>query len=443
MPTELPPLLKAPTDEQLDPQQPGEANRGDRGHRIDLTPDLSGTFVTVTDPTRSEDTTGSSGLPEPGEIGLTTGLTGNIPPAAIKVKTGRFSAAASLQTTIAPQQSEVLPDMGVDLEAYINGTRVAAGRLEEAGPNITVQDVLSGDTPGSSAMSMNKKGDIGVNLVAFNELRYLRQQSITQSYRNARLSKIVNDIYDAANISGEVRLNHDPRLSPNYQNQQCRLLLTQLAHSVRGVFRVNARGSGNRIVFTDNPRLIRHNIGGVLKMNTGLQTAPYDGVVFTGGIPASAGGGGTGGDGGGPPPQSFTQNPIRATAGDTGPNARVYRTKNTTVHTQLVADMRANSFLDEFKRQQRQGKIVLAGNAAIQPFDTVTLPPSLGGNEFAVSRVEHTLSTGSAGAGTGETGFRTTVWVNGVIDGERGPGQPVMVRREDTGEPGGPIATNQ
>lgn len=427
---EIPDQFTGAIESGVDRASGSGPNYGEPGHQIDLHPDLSAYITTVApDDGRNAGgpTTGGSGIPTPGEAGVTTGLIGDINPLSIVVKTDRWSAASSTEVVIAPQSSPVFPDTGVDLEAYINGTRVGAGRLEEAGPKASSkEDDKGGIVPSTQMSGGEPKAETGITLVGYDELRYLSQKTITKSYQNVRLSTVVNDIFSAADVSGDVRLRYNPRITADYNNQKCRYLLTQLAHRVRGIFRVNARGDGNRLVFTDRPNFIRHNIGGILEIDTGLQQTPYDGVRVIGGVPRGGSGGG-----GGPPGATFAQSPVIATAGRTGKKARVYPHPDKTIRSKPAAQRLANSLLDEFRRQQQQGVIKIVGNAAVQPVDTVKTPPSFGGTEYAVSTVEHVLSTGSGkagGAGSSQKGFRTNITVNGVVGDERGGAnsQPLM-----------------
>ena len=432
MPEEVPPLLRDPSQGGLGPGDGRDVNRGEEGHRIDLAPDITA-YVTVTAP-GSDSGTGGSPLPDPDEAGITTGLTGEVPPASVTYKSNRWSAASSLEVTIAPQQTPVYPDTNVDLEAYILGTMVGAGRLEEAGPDASVkQDEKGGIIPSSGMNDQSKTGDIGITLVAFDELRYLGQNTHTNSYDGAPVSEIVSDVFSSAGVSGDVRLQYDPELTVDYKNQKCRYLLAKLADRVRGVYRVNPRSSGNRIIFTDAPEVERHRIGGILGISEGLQKPPYDGVRVIGG-PES------GGEGDGPPPEAMSQDPVTAEAGDTSDDDRVYTHRDSTITSEPGARRLADALLDEFVRQQRKGEIKLVGNAPIQPFDTVTTPPSLGGREYAVSTVEHTLSSGSTGGGSiaggagGGKGFRTKLKVNGLVGDDRGPlesSPAIGFRRQD------------
>lgn len=378
-----------------DDPTPQDRNGAD-GHEIDLQQDISAKAIVGLGRDASDDESRPLGerLDDEDE---------GFEPLSVEFKHSRYNEASVLTVE---STAETWPDTNRQLAVQINDTFVGAGRIEESAPKTST----GGGAGSSSAATVVK---------AFDEIRYLKQSTFTATFVTTPVSDIVETVFATAGVAGSVDLDFDPLLTTTYENEGCAAVLDRLSTMVRGAWYTDFRETdANQLLFTDDPAIQRHNIGGILETDAGLQTAPYDGVVVIGGQPSPSDPSGS--ESGSDPAAArnvVAHEPIRATAGETGTGARVFRHTDKSIQGQETATSVAHSLLDEFERQQGSGSITLVGNASIRPLDTMTMPPGLGGQEYIVSSVTQTCSV--------KDGFKTEIGVGGVIDPERGPGTPI------------------
>ena len=322
--------------------------------------------------------------------------TTTVPMTEFTYESSRYNQAALIPLKAI---SDRFPEQGEYVTVRINGRPVASGRVDTSAPADT--------------------GEITID--AYDTIRALKQATVTTSVEDQDLKQFITYVCATAGISpAAIHLRNNRKMTLTYGGRSAAKVLDDLAHRGRGVWFADMASAGGQPTFTDSINVPRRNIKHILPdTDPGLQTAPYDGVRVVGGPKA-----GDGSAGGG-----ISKNPVTATAGQTKQGKRVYRHEDKSIRTQKSANRTAHSLLDEFQRQQGTGKIKLVGDERLQPLNTVIMPDELGGQEFLVSTVKHELSVSN--------GYTTTLTVGGLIDGERGPGQPVGVRQPSGGGGGG------
>lgn len=85
----------------------------------------------------------------------------------------------------------------------------------------------------------------------------------------------------------------------------------------------------------------------------------------------------------------------------------VYRYKDKAIQTGRHAKAISNALVDELIRQTRQGWVEIVGWAPLNVFDVIEMPSFMGGEQYLVQGVEHTLDTSK--------GFKTKIQCGGLI----------------------------
>lgn len=85
----------------------------------------------------------------------------------------------------------------------------------------------------------------------------------------------------------------------------------------------------------------------------------------------------------------------------------VFRDKS--IKTQREANAIANMLINELIQQTRQGWVEIMGWERIEPFDVIEMPDFMGGEQYLVQGVEHTLDTSN--------GYITKVETGGLVHG--------------------------
>lgn len=158
-----------------------------------------------------------------------------------------------------------------------------------------------------------------------------------------------------------------------------------------------------------------HELSQVLDSSAGKQTAPWSSVVVTGGHDIG-GETGTGAD-----THKLTGDPVRARAGEGEP---IFHHQDASIHTTDEAQAVADATLKELYKQQAGGFVKIVGWEALRPQDGIQMPDSLGGEEYAIASISHSI--------TSRDGFTTRIGCGGII-GDGGI-LPSEVEDEDEGE---------
>lgn len=246
----------------------------------------------------------------------------------------------------------------------------------------------------------NEMGDGRTKITAFDVVRDLKKNSLTQTFDSAQIEQIAVAACQAAGIDYSIDLPNETT-SAEYSDKRCDEIVDKMADIGRAVWVVEPdRG----LVVTQDVASITesHELEYVLDHSAGAATPPYQSVRVQGASPTSEGGSGR--SGGRSSSHLISSSAITATAGEGEPT---YQYKDNDIRTQQQAQNVADSVLRKLKSQQKSGWIKIVGDASITPYDTVTMPDSLGGTQYLVAGVEHTLGV--------KDGFKTKLTVGAPI----------------------------
>lgn len=246
----------------------------------------------------------------------------------------------------------------------------------------------------------NEMGDGRTKVTAFDAVRDLKKNSLTQTFDQAQIEQIAATACQAAGIDYVIDLP-DETTSAEYSDKRCDEIVDKMADIGQAVWVVEPdRG----LVVTQDVASITesHELEYILDHSAGAATPPYQSVRVQGASPTSEGGSGR--SGGRSSSHLISSSAITATAGEGEPT---YQYKDNDIRTQQQAQNVADSVLRKLKSQQKSGWIKIVGDAAITPYDTVTMPDQLGGTQYLVAGVEHTLGV--------KDGFKTKLTVGAPI----------------------------
>jgi hypothetical protein len=248
------------------------------------------------------------------------------------------------------------------------------------------------------------QGDGTIKVVAFDVIKRLLRTKINKNYTSAKISRVVRDVADKADITGlGVSLEEDIIVSPDYDNTAATQVLAQASKWGNVLWWIDRFGG----LHVEPPQVDAFCIGAEFikpEPSVGTKNIPYERVVVQGLTPASQtieslpGGLAT--------VHMLAKEPIVATAGQGEP---VYTYKSKQIRTRRQAENTAQAILDEFRRQQASGSFKLVGEGApIRSLDTVIMTEVLGGDEYLVNSVKHTFNNSD--------GFISNITVGGFID---------------------------
>lgn len=267
------------------------------------------------------------------------------------------------------------------------GSEVTASLMEE--------EVFTG-----TVADPNEMGDGRTKIKAFDGVRDLKKNSLTQTFESAQIEQIAVAAAQAAGLDYVIDLP-DETTSAEYSDKRCDEIIEKMADIGSAIWFVDA---GGLLTVTQDvaAETDRHQLEYVLDHSAGAATPPYQSVRVEGASPTSEGGEGR--SGGRSSSHLISSGVITATAGEGEPT---YRYKDNDIRTEQQAQNVADSVLRKLKSQQKSGWIKIVGDASIRPYDTVTMPDHLGGAQYLVAGVEHTLGV--------KSGFKTKMRVGAPI----------------------------
>ena len=269
--------------------------------------------------------------------------------------------------------ADTAPSEGSPVAVEVNGEQVFEGSITDP------QD--------------KRTGVVGVT--AYDAARDLKRASLTQSFDRASIGQITAAACQVAGVTPSLTL---PRLrtSAEYTDKRCDEVLGKMADMGGAIWFVDAE---NTVTVTTDVAAVTedHQLEYVLDASAGKSTPAYQSVRVYGASPASRKG------------QSsmhlVSSEPVVANAGSGEPE---YTYEDDDIRTVQQAQNVADALLTKLQTQQKGGWIEIVGNASIRPYDTVTMPEHLGGEQYLVTGVKHQLNN--------DDGFITRLSCGGLIN---------------------------
>jgi len=271
------------------------------------------------------------------------------------------------------------PESGTRLEASLLGEPIFAGTLTD--PQTT--------------------GDGRTKLQAYDAARDLKQATLTQTFDEARIGSIAAAAFAQARVGYDLGLPEE-RTSAEYTDKRCDVIVQKMADMGNAVWVVDPTGT-IQITQDIGALTTEHELESVIDTSAGKATPAYQSVRVYGSSPASAGASDR--VGGQSAMHLLASAPVSATAGEGEPT---YTYTDDDIRTEQQAQNVADRIQQELQAQQQGGWIDIVGDPTIRPYDTVTLPESLGGAQYLVSGVRHRLGISN--------GFTTRIRCGGVIE---------------------------
>jgi hypothetical protein len=292
---------------------------------------------------------------------LDTGLT---------YKSDRYNTAGKLDVTVLSETD--IPEE-VDAEVYLRDTLVFRGTIRNSKPGISLR----------------------IRLNCYDAVADLKRNTLSGTYNRASITEITEAALAEAGVTGQVDLPQ-VRVSPSFDETRCDKVLKKVARWGDAAWWVSA---GNEVVVTENiaAETERHEAELIRDASPGKRTPTYQSVRVIGSSPVSRRGLGY--------RYMISSSPIVATAGTGTPR---FTLRDNDIQTQEQAQKAADAIHKRLQAQQKSGWIELVGNESIRPFDTVQMPETLGGEEYLVSAIKHTLDSRS--------GFVTRCNLGGLIE---------------------------
>lgn len=246
----------------------------------------------------------------------------------------------------------------------------------------------------------NEQGDGRTKITAFDAVRELKKNSLTQTFESAQIEQIAVAACQAAGIDYSIDLP-DQTTSAEYSDKRCDEIVDKMADIGSAIWFVDA---GGLFTVTQDVASVtdRHQLEYVLDHSAGAATPPYQSVRVQGASPTSEGSSGR--SGGRSSSHMISSGAITATAGGGDPT---YEYKDNDIRTEQQAQNVADSVLRKLKSQQKSGWIKIVGDASIRPYDTVTMPDHIGGTQYLVAGVKHLVGV--------KNGFTTKITVGAPI----------------------------
>jgi hypothetical protein len=278
-----------------------------------------------------------------------------------KVQTNQYNVAGELRATVPDDRTA---SIGSTASLEVNGTLVFTG---------TVEDVET-------------KGVRQLEITARDAATELKNESVTQVYREPTAEQVIRDVADKAGVTiGEIDVPPEELLLRCSERPAANVIqdVTRLADAIWYI------DEANELVVTTSPEPAEHTLE-KLKPETsaGLYAAPYTRVRVYASTPiSSTSPARTGGVGARP---LLPSEPIQATVGDD--DGATYTARPASVQTYQQAENYARKLLTEFQSQRGQGEIISLGREEIRPFDVIQLPPLGDSPEYIVAELEHSIS---------------------------------------------------
>lgn len=319
--------------------------------------------------------------------------------------TAHMGSVTSISQADVPEETEG--------NLYINGVQQVKGTINNA------QD----------------QGDGTHRFEVYGATRDLRQATITQTYDETPITNVISDVFNAG-AEGELNLSEDEQsvvnvadstndrqylVTESFTNASCLSVLQRLCRSVDWYWYVDydnvvqvidsfeyadadEYGHERFDIATDltpptGRTFLIHDLEYVLDASPGKLTPPYQRVVVTGAMAGDA-----------PPERQhlMSQNPIRGVAESDSysPGDPTFTYRDGMLTTQENADKAAKAILSQLQAQQTGGWVKVVGHPLIRPNDAIQMPDHMGGAQYLVAGVEHTVDG---------QGYTTRIECNGLL----------------------------
>lgn len=414
-------------------------------------------------PTRSEDTVNSIGGQATGtpSLSLTSHLIVDTDSSApydrffyptlegeVHFRSSAYNEATSFNTGAISVPFDVTgaPANNAAVALYIAGEPLLVGNLEESG----------------------RGGEKRIHFAGYGPVRKLQQTTITRRYRNASPRSVLEDAFNAADVTvlfqltdaddpqlpaeetdpegGDVNLGNEAQraiaIDRDYSEATCVEVIDDVCAAAGLIWKPTRDG----VFQVMSPELAHGNFFGALKevQLDGILPAtdpwfsfpPFEGVFIRGAPVSQRAEAGTGS-------YVVSEEPIKSVITkpgvEPGEASPVFKpAPNPAITSQAICDNVARKYYKEVIQKQEAGGTIFtvmdSKTVTIEPLDSVIMPESMGGESYLVDSVEHHLTS---------DGGRTIIDVGGILDDNAVPDPvhpgdaPVNDTRQNSGGGGG------
>lgn len=301
----------------------------------------------------------------------------------IELITDRYNTTAEFRCKLITEQSQFEFEEREDtVEVLLNDNQVFTGTLNDA----TDKDLLT------------------VEITAFDAVKLLKNETITERFQQAKASSILDTIISKAGVQPNIDIPQQ-LLTVEFTNTRIDKALESIARLTDAVWFVSR---ANDLVFTDSPPAFEYFLSNdgqpnsILDASAGKRTPAYQSVKVMGGAPASRNGAIN-------TAHLLASQWITATAGDGQP---VFEIRNRDISTQKQANKVATSVYKKLQKQQKGGFVRTVGDSRIRPLDVIEMPERFGNEKYLVSSIKHIMNN--------DDGFETKIGCGGLIDSSVG-----------------------
>ena len=318
-------------------------------------------------------------------------------------------------------------------------TLTGADIPEESEGNLYLNSIqqVKGTINNTKNIDNTDAGETGLHsFEVYGATRDLRQNTHTRTYNEALITDVLKDVFNAS-AAGEINLseveqseiavsddinNREYLVSESFTNVPCLSILQRLCRSVDWYWYVDydntvqvidsfeyeyATNYGHERFNIDidltpptGRTFLIHELEYVMEASAGKLTPPYQRVVVTGSMSGDV-----------PPERQHLQskNPIRGVAKSESysPGDPTFTYRDELLTTQSNADKAAKAILAQLESQQTGGWVEVVGHPLIRPNDAIQMPDHMGGAQYMVADVEHTVDS--------QNGFTTRIGCNGLL----------------------------
>ena len=347
----------------------------------------------------------------------------------------RFRATTPTELTVMlSAKNNAAPKANMGSATTLTGADIP--ELSEGNIYLNTIQQVKGTINNTKNINNTDAGETGLHsFEVYGATRDLRQNTLTKTYDEALITDVLEDVFNAS-ASGEINLsdveqseinvadsvsNREYLVTESFTDTPCLSILQRLCRSVDWYWYVDhdnviqvidsfeyeyATDYGHTrfdiaydLEAPSGRTFLIHELEYVLEASPGKLTPPYQRVVVTGSMAGDV-----------PPERQHLQskNPIRAVATSdsytSGDPTFTYRDELLT--TQANADKAAKAILAQLESQQTGGWVEVVGHPLVRPNDAIQMPDHMGGAQYLVADVEHTVN---------DSGFRTRIRCNGLL----------------------------
>lgn len=287
-----------------------------------------------------------------------------------KYTTDRYNKAGKCDVTTL--STDPIPE-NTDMVVRINGNTLFTGTVRSVSSGIGARQRVTG----------------------FDAIADLKNTHLEASYMSAPVETIVRDVANQAGIEFESDLM-SINCGPVFDKTRGDKVIEKNVAWGNGVWWVD---ENNVLIVTSSPSDYTDTwkLDYIRDTSPGKSTPPYQQVMVIGGNPASRKG------------ESYSHMvssmPI---IGRQGKGKPVFTFSDETIESQTMASNVAQQIYRKLQMQQKGGWVEIVGWEEIRPFDSVEMPEYMGGEEYMVSTVKHTIKA--------DKGFVTRLELGGLID---------------------------